>query len=428
VGLFQDSQSANDTFNLTVSNLPANPPGDYHAWLTGEGAALDLGAITPDAAGDIHLLYLAPTGENLLAGYSGFIITVETAGSTPAQPSSNVIFGGVISPSVLGPARQLLAAGDNAPDQKGYVIGLVEQAEEMLRHAREIDNAAQAGDTASMNRHIEHLTAILAGKGSPEYIDFEGDGFITDPGDGFGILNYAAAIAEQAQAVVDAPNANEAERAQAAQLIEVANAIQVMGVRLIQLRLAAHEARSSADQLAHTVEILAIADQLLKGRDANGNGIVEPVIDEGGAYTAYFQSQYLSAMGVLTQEALAALPTAGPPTPTTEPGQPTATPAPTNTPEAPPTPGPVIVVFRNFEIVPAELTIKAGTTVIFQIQDSQHEVYESFPGSIDIAGTFDSGPLSPGETFTLTFNNPRTLTIRCGFHPNAMVMTLNVAP
>ena len=376
-GVFQDTQAPNDTFSLAVSNLPANANGEYQVWLTGEGPALNLGQLTLDAANNANLLYFASQGENLLATYSGFLITVESAGSSPTQPSSTVVFGGVVSAGALGPARQLLARSDTAPNNVGYVVGAVDQTEELLRHAVEIDRAAQAGDVASMNRHIEHLSAILAGKGSPEYIDFEGDTFVDDPGDGFGIVNYAKAIVAQADLVINAPNVPENEKQHAVQLKQIAGNLLEWSNRLFQLRLAAHNAPTSAERTIHTLEIPQFANQLLNGVDANNNGVIEPIAGEGGVYTAYFESQYLAAMGAVTEEVLNAaptiepvIPTLTPPPVTVEPGQPTPTTAPTNIPTLPPTiaptalPGPVIVVLRNFEFAPVELTIKVGQKLI----------------------------------------------------------------
>jgi plastocyanin len=373
------------------------------------------------------LLYFAPGGENLIATYSGFLITLESPGTTPTQPSSTVVFGGVIPAGALGPARQLLVRGETSPNNIGYAVGLVNQTEELLRHAVEIDRAAQGGDVASMNRHIEHLSAILGGKGSPEAIDFEGDTFVDNPGDGFGIVNYAAAIAAQADLVINTPNMPDNVKQHALQLKQIAGNITEWSTRLFQLRLAAHNANNAKDRTDHTVEIPQVVTQLLKGIDANGNGLVEPIAGEGGVYTAYFESQYLAAMGAFTAETLSTTPTAGPlpPTATVEVGQPTPTTGPTDTPV--PASGPVNVVLRNFEFVPTELTVKAGTTITFNIQDSQHGPYLSFPNSTDIAG-FDSGTLNPGAQFTITFNNPGTFTIRCGVHPNKMVMTLIVVP
>jgi plastocyanin len=425
-GLFQDTQGNNDTFNLAVTNLQPNSAGEYQVWLTGaNGDSRNLGSLTPDASNNANLIYFGQGGENLLTKYSGFLITLEQTGTTPTQPSSNVAFGGVIAQGVLSPVRQLLSSSDTAPNHIGYSVGVVKQAEELLRHAVEADRASQGGDLESTNRHLEHLSAILAGKGSPDYIDLTGDGFVDDPGDGFGILNYATTISAQAQAIANAPDASDAIKAHAAQLQQVAGNLTDWSKQMLELRTAAHAATSDADRKASTLKLSQIAGQLLNGIDADNNGTVDAVTGEGGVYVAYFQSQYLAAMGVLTEPTFDALPTDAPPT--LEPGQPTPTLGPTNTPTIEPTAGPVTVVFRNFEIVPSTLTIKAGTQIIFQIQGSQHEPYQSSPDNIDITG-FDSGPLSSGQNFTMTFKTPGTFTIRCGFHPNKMVMTLTVTP
>jgi plastocyanin len=437
LGLFQDTQSPNDTFSLTVSDLPPVESGYYYVWLTGDQALLNLGKLIPDANRNANLLYFAPNGQSLLGTYSGFLITSEAIGEPPAQPSSTVVFGGNIPEGVLGPTRQLLVHSEDAPENVGYAVGVVDQTEELVRHAVEIDRAAQGGDVASMNRHIEHLSAILAGKGSPEYIDFEGDQFVDDPGDGFGIVNYANAIAAQADLVLNAPGVPADDRRHAEQLKQIAANLLDWSNQLFELRLAAHNATTAADRTTYTVEIPQVADQILNGVDANGNGVVEPLTGEGGVYTAYFESQYLAAMGALTEATLNAAPTIVPvtpalvpPTATVEVGQPTATTGPTDTatvPAATATQGPVFVVLRNFEFVPAELSVKAGTSIIFTIQDSRHGPYLSFPNSTDIAG-FDSGTLDPGASYSITFNNPGTFTIRCGVHPNRMIMTLTVTP
>lgn len=427
-GLFQDTLGRSDSFSLTVSHLPSAPVGDYYVWLTGDGPALNLGSLTPDASGNANLLYFSPGDVNLLATYTGFLITLESAGSAPDQPSSSVVFGGVMTPGILGPARQLLVAGEEAPGQTAYAIGLVEQAEELLLHAREIDSAAQAGDVASMDRHIEHLSAIVAGQGSPDYRDFQGDGFVSDPGDGFGILNYARAVIRQAQAAALAPGANEDQKMRAAQLEQAANTVQDLSNQLIVLRSAAHDSQAASERTVFTGKIFELSIRLLNGQDANGNGAIEPDSGEGGVYTAYFQSQYLASMGALAMEVLPA---------GTEPALPTATvvkppPAtatltgdPSNAPT--PTPGAAIVTMRNFEFVPEVLKVRAGTTVVFVIRDSQHHLIHSFPDSNEVAG-FDSGLLDAGEQFAFTFNEPGTYTLRCREHLKSMVMTLVVEP
>jgi plastocyanin len=129
------------------------------------------------------------------------------------------------------------------------------------------------------------------------------------------------------------------------------------------------------------------------------------------------------------------------PTPTLDP--PTETPAPTSThtpipptatPTATATPAPsdtptaaalldVFVTYRDFEIVPAEITLKAGTRVAFLIEGSLHQPY-----NFDAPNVFESpAGLGDGARYEYTFNEPGTVTIRCGYHPN-MVATVVVTP
>jgi len=69
------------------------------------------------------------------------------------------------------------------------------------------------------------------------------------------------------------------------------------------------------------------------------------------------------------------------------------------------------VAISNFAFSPAELGIKAGDKVTWTNNDSvQHTVTGD-------NAEFDSGLLSPGQSFTQTFNNARTFTYHCTLHP-----------
>ena len=108
------------------------------------------------------------------------------------------------------------------------------------------------------------------------------------------------------------------------------------------------------------------------------------------------------------------------PAPSTLPAQsqPTGYPAPaTITSEA------VTLTYQNFEIVPPQLTVKAGTLATFLVKDGTHQPYTSDP-----APAFDSGaPLSAGATYQFTFENPGTFTLSCRLH-DQMKATLIVVP
>ncbi len=295
-GQFRDAAARNDAFDLTLYNLPAGS-GDLNVWLSGANGSLRLGRLTPDVNGAAAIGYVDPQGANLVAQYSSFVVTRETAGAVPSSPSATVVVGGGIPDGALGAVRQLLVASDVAPKSQALAIGMLKQTEELYRHVTAVNNAALAGDFDSLNRHAEHLFTIVEGKGGPEYRDFNDDGFITDPGDGFGIMHYADAIEAQAKIAAAAPDADDSVKLHAGHLIVLAQNMRQWGAQLVAIVIKAHQATKAADQQADTAQALTLAQAMLNGVDANNNGMIEPIAGEGGAYTLYFHSQYLAAMG-----------------------------------------------------------------------------------------------------------------------------------
>ncbi|HZU88222.1 MAG TPA: cupredoxin domain-containing protein [Stellaceae bacterium] len=82
---------------------------------------------------------------------------------------------------------------------------------------------------------------------------------------------------------------------------------------------------------------------------------------------------------------------------------------------------PAAVAIRNFQFVPATLTVAAGTTVIWTNDDTDvHSV-------TDRGRVFRSGALDSKETFSYTFTKPGEFTYFCTFHP-MMVGTIIVKP
>jgi plastocyanin len=445
-GAFSDSESArSDTFHLQVSGLPSTT-GEYHAWLTGDGLNQHLGALSPDAQGGAALTFVSPTGENLLARYSGFVVTVEAAGSSPNAPSTQLVLGSSVAEGVRAPLQQLLVASSDAPEGTPYALGLIGLSEELFRHAKAVNGASIIGDFDGMNRHIEHMLTIIQGQGGEHYRDFDNDGAIQDPGDGFGILRYAEAVGVQAAAASAAPGASENVRVHAAELLALAANMREWGNQVVDLVILAHQSTVPADQQSYAGQALALTREMLDGVDANGNGQIEAVAGEGGAYTAYFSSQYLAALGAIP-EAGSGVATPVPPTQTPEPTdtpdaestpEPTtagATTAPERSPTAPPptattapaqptaTPAPVFITYSNFVISPSATTITVGTTVTFLIRDSLHQPYNFTPPN-----TFESlANLGDGQTYQHTFTEAGTITILCGYHGN-MSATLTIQP
>ncbi|MEP7359348.1 MAG: cupredoxin domain-containing protein [Anaerolineales bacterium] len=86
----------------------------------------------------------------------------------------------------------------------------------------------------------------------------------------------------------------------------------------------------------------------------------------------------------------------------------------------------VFITYQDFEIVPAQATIKVGTKVVFLIKSASgtnHEPYSTTPPY-----NFDSGGgLVDGQSYSFTFDKAGTITLLCGYHGN-MQATLTIAP
>ena len=105
----------------------------------------------------------------------------------------------------------------------------------------------------------------------------------------------------------------------------------------------------------------------------------------------------------------------------------TPTPSATPPPAATPTPeaveaGGVLSDIVNF--THQDLVVSAGTSITWVNRDSVSHTSTSRVGSV---GQWNSRGLSPGATFTFTFNDPGTYQYLCSIHPR-MTGTVTVNP
>jgi plastocyanin len=77
-----------------------------------------------------------------------------------------------------------------------------------------------------------------------------------------------------------------------------------------------------------------------------------------------------------------------------------------------------IVTIDNFTFAPAQLTIKAGTTVTWKNQDD-------IPHTVVSAGKFKSKALDTDDSFSFTFTVAGDYTYFCSLHPH-MTGTIKV--
>jgi plastocyanin len=78
-----------------------------------------------------------------------------------------------------------------------------------------------------------------------------------------------------------------------------------------------------------------------------------------------------------------------------------------------------MVEINNFMFTPQTLTVAVGTTVTWKFDDStQHTVTAD-------DNSFESSPMSNGQTFTHTFSAAGTVAYHCSIHPE-MTATITV--
>ncbi len=111
------------------------------------------------------------------------------------------------------------------------------------------------------------------------------------------------------------------------------------------------------------------------------------------------------------------------PTPAATPDTPemtgTASPAGQDSGDAAPAAGGSAVDIVNYAFSPTSLQVAAGTTVTWTNNDTAAHTVTADDGS------FDSGNMAPGATFTFTFTTAGSVVYHCNYHPN-MVATIVV--
>lgn len=302
VGLlsFFDSAAPGDSLTLQLSGVAAPAGFELRLWLqSGAAPPIDLGPLTPDENGRLTHQHTDPDGVNLLGAVDTVLITAEPQFDDDPTPGQ-ALYRGAQPAQATAAIRALTVQASDAPAGLGYAIAARRQAEELLRHVEFVRTAHALLSIADAQRHAEHVVNILAGEQGAAFGDLDGAHGVQNPGDGFGILPYIAAIAETAAAAANAPDSNSAIQLHAAH-VEMAAANARTWAEAAQQAAQHILAAGSVGDIGPQVETLAtFSALLLNGQDANGDGEIAP--SEGGLFTAYQHAQYMAAIGIHVSE------------------------------------------------------------------------------------------------------------------------------
>ena len=314
-----------DSVTLAVTALPAPPEGThYEAWLLGSETRRSIGVLDLDENGSGELTYTDNAGEILLKAFGSFEITLEPSPDTNPLPTGEAVYSGAVPAGSLAHIRHLLSAFSRAPGGAGLVINLLEHTDLITTVSQAMLDDEKNDDLDALKSEAEGLVNLIEGQGGEHYGDLDGDGEITNPGDGFGLLpgaqtsGYIQTSIEHARyaATTDDATANIIHRAD-----EMETAAQNLGGWAAQLRdeaMAIIDPEDMDTAKPHVQKIADLAALFADGQDINGNGTVEPIPNEGGAQTVFYYAQRMGDMPVLAgmnrvpEPATSTAPDAGP--------------------------------------------------------------------------------------------------------------------
>ena len=322
-----DDAGMSDGLEVSLTGAAAPDAGkEYAVWLVAEeqAAFLRVGTLSVGEDGSASLTFDSSSdghsGDNLVATYSGWAISIEDAGSSPASPSNQGEASEVFEGDMLGNVRDLVMS----------MSGLRAQLELASMHA---GFAAESDTVEDVMKHSHHVINILEGSGGANY-----DGSHGDPGDGTGALGYAA-MAKAAASAVGGSGEEGSKRSMYSAMANTSAANSEMYAMMARDAALSAAAQDDVDLAKIFVgpggrTAISLLEAAMYGFDADGDNMVEDDMGEGGAMAGYRQAQ----MAVSWTVRAGGLPVLATPTPPPTP-VPTATPTPTPVPTpAPPQP------------------------------------------------------------------------------------------
>ena len=303
---FQDGTASADQVTISTSSVEAPAQGShYEAWLIQDDGEqrISIGVIEFDRQSQGSLAFVDGGGQNLLGKYRTVEITREPDPDTSPNSSNDVAFSASLPLDGLTHVRHLLVSFGATPERVGFVQGLDADTLLLNESAQQMLASFEARDEAGFDLHAERMLNLILGNQSEEYKDWNGDGTIDDPGDGYGLLlngenaGYIQGTFTHANLSLTSPDATRNMLTHGGHVKDCATNLDGWTSQLRDQLRAILNASFDSPELESTIrEAVALADKVRNGIDVNGNESIEPVTGEGGAVTAYEHAYYMADM------------------------------------------------------------------------------------------------------------------------------------
>lgn len=300
---FQDGTAPADKVTFTTASMPLPPEGSqYEAWLLEDDneQRIPLGVIEFDPDKKGSLTFVDSQGRNLLGIYHRLEITIEPDPDNNTNPSNDVAFTATLPATGLIHVRHLLFSFGATPDQIGFIRGLDTDTKLVNDLAQQMLEAFEAGNEAEVPTQAEAMLNVIVGNRSEDHKDWNNDGTVADPGDGYGLLfngenlGYVQGTYTHADLSITSADATQNMLVHGGHVKIAATNVGNWSAQLREQLIAIVSSPSNAETEGLIRDAVALANQMQNGIDINGNENIEPIEGEGGARTAYEHAYYMA--------------------------------------------------------------------------------------------------------------------------------------
>jgi len=299
---FRDGDAIMDQAFLEALAMPAPPPDtQYEVWLAGPAGRVSIGILVLDASGRGTRTYNASQAENLLTLYDSVEITIKPRVSANLGETDQVAYSYSLPKAGLEFVRQLLVSSPNMPDQAALIQSFSKDAKALLQSSRDMLDAYATSDQTKTKLQAESIINMIVGDQSLElHKDWNQDGQITDPGDGYGLLlngtnqGHIRAIYAQADYAANSPDASQNMISHGSEVKTCAENLALWIPQLRELSENILAASSLKDMETPVRDAAALVEQIYNGFDANNDGRIGLQAGECG-YKSIYSSAYAMA-------------------------------------------------------------------------------------------------------------------------------------
>ena len=311
---YSDQNAQVDKVTIKLTGLPIPESGThYDVWFLTQGGEIrrNVGIVIMDNSDLGELSFTIPSQENILQAFNHVEITIEPDNDPSINDSSdNIVASSIFPPFALIHVRHLMVSFPTAPEQIALVQGLWGSVDSLDNSTRELQKAFSQGDEELTRKKTEEIINGIAGNANiNQYLDWNKDGTIDDPSDGFGLLQngdpgytdqgYITQVRSHAKFAAQAPDATENIKLHGANVVICLDNMNNWTEQLLQKALLLQEMTFDPDMEILIKEMTILANQITLGIDANGDFRIDPILSEGGATTAYEEVYYMAEMPLL---------------------------------------------------------------------------------------------------------------------------------